>query len=73
MLAATALTAIGTGLLSSLDVDASSGKWIAYQIIFGLGSGISRQTPTVAVQQVVDPKDVPMAYTLITFVLFLSP
>lgn len=39
MLATSGLTAIGAGLLATLDVDTSMGKWIVFQLITGFGMG----------------------------------
>ncbi len=46
------LTSTGAGLLTTLDVNATSSRWISYQILYGIGSGISRQTPTACVHHV---------------------
>ncbi|KAH8900476.1 MFS general substrate transporter [Thozetella sp. PMI_491] len=73
MIAGSVLTTVGAGVLTTLDINAGSGKWIGYQIIYGLGSGISRQTPTVCVQQALEPGDVPTGYTVVTFMTFLAP
>ena len=38
-----ALAAIGSGLLSTLHTNTSTGKWIGYQIIGGFGRGLAMQ------------------------------
>lgn len=41
--AGSVLIAIGNGLLSTLSPSTSTGKWIGYQIILGVGRGIGLQ------------------------------
>jgi hypothetical protein len=50
---------IGSGLLSTLNVDSSTAKWLCYQIIAGIGRG-SGQIPFIAVQVVLTPEEVPI-------------
>ncbi|EXJ90268.1 hypothetical protein A1O1_03367 [Capronia coronata CBS 617.96] len=50
-----ALTAISGGLMSTFTVHTGTGKWVGYQILHGLGRGISFQQPIQAVQAVVKP------------------
>lgn len=59
---------IGAGLLTTLKVDSSSGKWIGYQIIYGLGSGFGFQQVTIAAQTVLEPKDIPIGVAMCMFV-----
>ncbi|KAF2118828.1 major facilitator superfamily domain-containing protein [Lophiotrema nucula] len=62
------LMCIGAGLLTTLQVNSSAGKWIGYQVIYGLGQGYCFQTPNLAVQQTVLPKpQVPMGMALMFF------
>ncbi|KAH8698979.1 major facilitator superfamily domain-containing protein [Talaromyces proteolyticus] len=53
------LAPIGAGLLTTLDPNTSTGKWIGYQILFGFGSGCGFQLPQVAAQVVLPPRDIP--------------
>lgn len=53
--AITAITA--SGLLYTLDINNSTGKWIGYQIIAGVGWGIAFQVPIIVGQSNADPKD----------------
>ena len=39
----TVITAIGTGLLTTFQVDTGHSKWIGYQVIFGAGLGLGMQ------------------------------
>ncbi|GFP57151.1 hypothetical protein ACSS6W_004262 [Trichoderma asperelloides] len=55
---------VGAGMLTTLDVDSDSGKWIGYQVLFGFGMGATVQTPNLAAQVVLSDKDVPIALAL---------
>jgi hypothetical protein len=67
MLASTVLTSIGAGLLTTLDLDTSSPKWIGYQVICGFGIGMGLQLPLIAVQTVLDMSEIPIATALVIF------
>ena len=56
---------VGCGLLSTLKVDSSAGKWIGYQILAGIGSGSAYQAPFIAVQGALEMKDVPVGNAVI--------
>ncbi|KAK4032620.1 putative efflux pump gsfJ [Parachaetomium inaequale] len=62
-----ALAIVGDGLLCTLDVDTSSGKWIGYQVITGIGVGAALQVPIIAVQGACDPKDMSSVTSIILF------
>ncbi|KAH8435300.1 MDR family MFS transporter [Aspergillus melleus] len=61
------IMAIGSGLLTTLQVDTSEGKWIGYQILYGFGMGLSFQAPSLAAQTVLPPADVPIGSSLMFF------
>jgi Na+/melibiose symporter-like transporter len=42
LLLGTMLVAIGSGLFTTMGVDTGIGRWIAYEIIFGLGGGMCK-------------------------------
>lgn len=67
MIIGAAFLILGTGLLSSLDVNSNRGKQLGYQVFAGLGIGFVLQTATVAVQAAVDIKDMASATALLTF------
>nr|POE75125.1 putative efflux pump gsfj [Quercus suber] len=46
----TILSTMCTGLLYTLDIGTSEGKWIGYQIIGGVGWGVAFQIPIITVQ-----------------------
>ncbi|KAK6359414.1 hypothetical protein TWF696_000574 [Orbilia brochopaga] len=62
-----AVFTVGSGLLHTLQVDSSSGKWIGYQILAGFGAGMGIQIPFVAVQVVLNSKDMPVGNALAIF------
>jgi MFS family permease len=64
-----AISTIAAGLIYTLDIDTSSGKWIGYQILAGLGWGFSFQTPMIAVQGTVDPSDLASGTAILMFFL----
>ncbi|GAP91503.1 putative DHA14-like major facilitator [Rosellinia necatrix] len=72
MILGTVLAAIGGGLLTTWTPDTGSGTWIGYQIIFGVGVGLSLQQPLIAVQTVLDIKDVPVGTSVIAFMQTLG-
>jgi MFS transporter, DHA2 family, glioxin efflux transporter len=62
-----AVATVAAGLLYTLDIGTSSGKWIGYQILAGLGWGFSFQTPMIAVQGTVDASDLASATAILMF------
>ena len=70
--------ATGDGLLSTFSPSTSTGAWIGYQILFGIGQGIGLQMPLVAVQNTLPPAQIPVGMALVMFsstfggALFLS-
>ncbi|KAK3681350.1 putative MFS transporter [Podospora appendiculata] len=66
-IAGTCLMSIGAGLLTTLEVDTSEGKWIGYQIIYGIGFGWCFQVPNLAIQTSLPKDDVPMGFALNLF------
>ena len=65
-------TAIGAGLLTTFEVNTSTGKWIGYQLLYAVGSAAGRLCPSVCLQNILDPKDVSYGYTLVTFISFIA-
>jgi hypothetical protein len=56
-----AIAAVGSGLLMLLNENSYAGDWIGYQILLGIGVGLSMTIPLMLAQVVVGPKDVPTA------------
>ena len=73
MIASAVLTAIGAGLLTTLQVSSHSGAWIGYQIILGFGIGLGTQQPLIASQAVLPEADVPIGTGVICFFQVLGP
>jgi len=61
------LMSIGYGLCSTFSPHTSTGEWIGYQILFGVGRGMGFQMPIVAVQHTLPPAQTPLAISLIMF------
>jgi MFS family permease len=66
------LMPVGAGLLTTLTIDTGAGKWIGYQILFGLGIGFGNQQPLNVVQTVLDRPDVPVGSAVVIFLRFLG-
>lgn len=67
-----ALTVLGYGLFINLDSYANWPKIILYQIILGLGIGPNFQSPLIALQSAVQPREVASATGTFMFVRQLS-
>lgn len=59
--------AVGAGVLTTLKVDASTGQWIGYQILYGLGLGACFQAPSMAAQTVLPRDEVAIGASLMLF------
>lgn len=67
LIAGVCVTAIGAGLLTTLSVDISSGKWVGYEILYGFGLGLSSQAANMAAQTVLPKPDVAIGASLMFF------
>ncbi|KAJ5691702.1 major facilitator superfamily domain-containing protein [Penicillium malachiteum] len=67
LIGSTAIAAIGTGLVTTFNVDISTSKWIGYQILVGAGVGAGFQIPMTAVQTVLQPEDIPVGTAIVMF------
>ena len=72
MIVSSILSAIGCGLLSTLEPDSGHPKWIGYQALTGIGIGLGMQQPLIAVQTVLDITDVPVGTSIIIFIQTLG-
>ncbi|KAH8730333.1 major facilitator superfamily domain-containing protein [Phaeosphaeriaceae sp. PMI808] len=61
------LAAVGSGLLSTLQVDSGSSKWIGYQIIYGAGIGFGLNQPLIAAQTALPPFQIAEGTAVIIF------
>lgn len=66
------LMTLGTGLFIDLAVDASWAKVIIYQIITGIGVGPNFQSPLIALQSGVKPRDIATATATFGFIRNLA-
>lgn len=60
ILLGTGLMSVGCGLLSTLHPDTSHTHWIPFQVLQGLGAGMTVSMPYVATQVVLKPADIPV-------------
>ncbi|KAF3054874.1 putative HC-toxin efflux carrier TOXA [Daldinia childiae] len=72
------MVTIANGILSTLSPTTSTGEWIGYQIIHGVGRGLGMQMPILAVQNTLPPAQISIAMAFLMFsqnfggALFLS-
>ena len=59
--------AVGSGLITTLGVDTPFAKWFGYQLLTGVGGGMSFQVSLLAVQTVLDIEDVPIGSACVIF------
>lgn len=58
LLASSIITTIAGGLLFTMDIGTSTGKWIGYQILAGFGYGIALQVPIALAKAFSAPADI---------------
>jgi len=63
----TIIFTVGCGLLHTLTPDSSTGQWIGYQLLAGIGAGTCVQIPFLAVQVVLEEKDMPVGNAIAIF------
>lgn len=56
---------IGAGLLYTLDTDTSTGKWVGYQLLAGVGIGLVFQIPVMVAQSIVEAVEIPTISAII--------
>ncbi|TLD37961.1 Autophagy-related protein 18 [Venturia nashicola] len=61
------LFTIGCGFLYTLSPSSSAAKWIGYQVLTGFGAGTCIQLPFIAVQAVLNAKDMPSGNCIAIF------
>ncbi|KAH0831780.1 hypothetical protein AYO21_06304 [Fonsecaea monophora] len=62
-----AFVTIAAGLTSTLTMHTGAGKYVGYQILNGVGRGITMQQPIQAVQSIVSPAMIPVATATVAF------
>lgn len=58
LLSGAVISAIGAGLLYTLDIGSPSSRWIGYQVLAGAGLGICFQVPIMVGQALAAPEDI---------------
>lgn len=66
-IASAAITAIGSGLLSTFTVHTAHPMWIGYQVVFGAGIGLGLQLPMIAIQATLPAEDIPIGTAVVIF------
>jgi hypothetical protein len=72
MIASSAVMAIGFGLITTFKPDTHKSMWIGYQALSGIGVGLGMQQPLMAIQTVLDIKDVPTGTSVVIFLQTLG-
>ncbi|KAI0002657.1 efflux pump [Xylariaceae sp. FL0662B] len=67
LLLSSVMVAIGGGILSLLDPETPTSKWVGYQILLGFGRGVGLQMPVIAVQAILKPDLIPIGMSLVVF------
>ena len=52
-------------MLYTMGLNPSTGQYIGYQILVGVGVGLSIQIPVMACQSLVDPVDIPVVTSMV--------
>ncbi|CAN9316387.1 unnamed protein product [Alternaria alternata] len=72
MIVGAAITTIGSGMIYTFDTHSPAGKWIGYQILCGIGVGVSFQVPVMLIQATTKDADVPLATATLLFIQTLG-
>ncbi|WYZ42281.1 hypothetical protein EsH8_V_001176 [Colletotrichum jinshuiense] len=72
MIAAAVFMSVGAGLITTWTPDVPIRDWIGYQVLYGLGSGQSMQTPLMVVQTVLPMAEIPLGTALVMFLQTLG-
>lgn len=65
MLLGTGLMSIATGLFSTFSESTPHQQWIPFQVLQGLGVGMTLSMPYVATQTILKPEDIPVGTSLL--------
>ena len=65
LIAGGALTAVGSGLLVTLDKNSSHSAWIGYQALAGIALGLCLSVPIIVTQRIANPADVSTATAIV--------
>ncbi|KAK3379645.1 major facilitator superfamily domain-containing protein [Lasiosphaeria ovina] len=67
VLAGSCISAIGYGLLSTLETTTPAARWIGYQLFYGVGGGSMAAAAYTAVQNLVPASQIPTAMAIVLF------
>jgi hypothetical protein len=67
-----ALSAIGAGLLVTLTPNSSAAMWAGFQILTGIGRGLTMQQGITAIQAAVPPAMLPIGSAFVMFIQLLG-
>ena len=67
------LASVATGLLTTVDVDTGLAKTLLYQALLGAAVGLGVLGPQMAVQSILDPKEVSIGISIIQFGQQMGP
>ncbi|KAI1205136.1 MFS multidrug transporter [Annulohypoxylon truncatum] len=68
----TTLASVGSGLLSTLTVSTPVGRWVGYQVIYGVGVGMVVQMPFIAIQTLIPRPNIPSALAILIFTQYFG-
>ncbi|KAK3897143.1 major facilitator superfamily domain-containing protein [Staphylotrichum tortipilum] len=71
-MAGSALASIGSGLLSTLSSETTTGEWVGYQIVTTVGRGLAFQAPVVLVQEEVPAEESAMGLAIVNLFMNLG-
>ncbi|KAH8692060.1 putative efflux pump antibiotic resistance protein [Talaromyces proteolyticus] len=66
------IAAIGSGLMALFTPFSPTGAWVGYQVLSGVGRGITQQQPVLAVQQNLEPSKIPIGVAMVLFGQFFG-
>lgn len=67
MVIGSVLSTVGAGMIYTLDIGSPSSEWIGYQVLAGIGAGLTIQIPIIVGQGVSEPSDVSSVSSMILF------
>jgi hypothetical protein len=67
MVLGSVISTVGSGLLYTLDIGSGSDKWIGYQILAGIGAGLSFQIPIIVAQGTAEPADLSSVSSIVLY------
>jgi hypothetical protein len=73
MLAATLVSSVGLGLMSTFQVDSGPGRWVTFPLLAGFGVGLGTQQPMIGVQSTLALGDIPAGSAALTLFQNLGP